>query len=32
LMEKSKAITERIDSHMLEIGKKPDSEKGPGIQ
>lgn len=32
LMEKSKAITERIDSHMSEIGKKPDSEKGPGIQ
>jgi hypothetical protein len=32
LMEKSKAITERIDSHMSEIGRKPDSEKGPGIQ
>jgi len=31
LMEKSKAIAERIDSHMSEIGRKPDSEKGPGI-
>jgi hypothetical protein len=32
LMEKSKAIADRIDSHMTEIGRKPDSEKGPGIQ
>ncbi len=32
LMEKSKAIAERIDSHMTEIGRKPDSDKGPGIQ
>jgi hypothetical protein len=32
LMEKSKAIADRIDSHMSEIGRKPDSEKGPGIQ
>ncbi|MHA1924553.1 MAG: hypothetical protein ACXABV_00640 [Candidatus Thorarchaeota archaeon] len=32
LMERSKAIAERIDSHMSEIGRKPNSEKGPGIQ
>ncbi|MHA2141225.1 MAG: hypothetical protein ACXADC_01855 [Candidatus Thorarchaeota archaeon] len=32
LMEKSKAIAERIDSHMSEIGRKPGSENGPGIQ
>lgn len=32
LMEKSKAIAERIDSHMSEIGRKQDSENGPGIQ
>jgi hypothetical protein len=32
LMEKSKAIAERIDSHLSEIGRKPDSEKGPGLQ
>ncbi|MHA2072861.1 MAG: hypothetical protein ACW985_13895 [Candidatus Thorarchaeota archaeon] len=32
LMEKSKAIADRIDSHMSEIGRKPDSENGPGIQ
>lgn len=31
LMEKSKAIAERIDSHMSEIGRKPDSDRGPGI-
>jgi hypothetical protein len=31
LMEKSKAIAERIDSHMSEIGRKSGSEKGPGI-
>ncbi|MFW9802780.1 MAG: hypothetical protein ACFFFC_09025 [Candidatus Thorarchaeota archaeon] len=31
LMEKSKSIAERIDSHMSEIGRKPDSDKGPGI-
>ena len=30
LMEKSKAIAERIDTHMSEIDGKPDSEKGPG--
>jgi hypothetical protein len=32
LMDRSKAIAERIDSHMSEIGRKPNSEKGPGIQ